>query len=111
MSEIRSAKITIDGLDCGILKEIRDGDKLSFEFCYFQSFLDSDYASISLDLPKQKCIFKKDKMFGILKGLLPEGVNRERLARRYHIAIDDYMSMLLIIGQKTNSTLQVQAHE
>lgn len=72
---------------------------------------DEDYAKtnkpISISLPTTKKSFSAIETKNYFDGLLPEGYVRNAIAESIHADVNDYISLLLLLGKECIGALQI----
>jgi serine/threonine-protein kinase HipA len=90
---MKSAKIFVNDLEAGILKELDFGQKYSFE--YIEGYFGTP---VSLTLPLRKLVYEFDSFPPFFDGLLPEGYQLEGLLKLGKIDRNDFFSQLVAVG-------------
>jgi HipA-like protein len=94
---MRQARIFYKKSEAGVLIQNDDG---SFTFIYNDLwFADKNKPSISLTLPKTKKEYHSNSLFSFFFNILPEGVNKQAICKKYKIDAEDYFSLLVNIAK------------
>jgi len=108
---MRAAKIYMNKILAGTLLENKNG---SFTFCYDDSyFLNPEYSSISLTLPKNQREYHSEKIFPFFFNMLSEGVNKQVQSHKFKIDEEDAFGLLLatahsdVIGAITVKKIEI----
>lgn len=81
-------------------------------FSYSETYLNSESAvPISISMPLSTSKFTPDKTRNYFSGLLPEGFLKESIAQNMHIDANDYLSILLLLGQECLGAIIVYKDE
>lgn len=92
--------------------EISGNNHTDATFAYSKHYLNSNSAvPISLNLPLQAEKFCPEVTKNYFSGLLPEGFLRESIAQNMHISPEDYLSILLLLGQECLGSIIVYEDE
>lgn len=92
--------------------EISGNNHTDATFAYSEHYLNSNSAvPISLNLPFQAEKFCPEVTKNYFSGLLPEGFLRESIAQNMHISSEDYLSILLLLGQECLGSIIVYEDE
>jgi serine/threonine-protein kinase HipA len=92
--QMRKAKIFVQGLEAGILSEIKLGTEYVFEYNDGYEGLE-----ISRTMPKNVKVYKFQKFPPFFDGLLPEGFQLEGLLKIKKIDKNDLFSQLTAVGE------------
>lgn len=90
---MRIAKVFVNGIEAGRLKEREFGKKYSFE--YIQEYTGSP---ISLTIPLSTSRYEYEFFPPFFDGLLPEGYQLDGLLKFKKIDRNDFFSQLLAVG-------------
>lgn len=90
---MRKAKVFVNGIEAGVLSEIKQGDEYVFE--YNEGYNGAD-VSQTMPLSQKKYTFNKFPPF--FEGLLPEGIQLEGLLKFNKIDRNDLFSQLMAVG-------------
>jgi serine/threonine-protein kinase HipA len=90
---MRQAKIYVNNMEAGILKEFEFGKKYQFE--YNKEY---DKSPVSLTLPLSQRIYEFDSFPSFFDGLLPEGYQLEGLLKIGKIDRNDFFAQLMAVG-------------
>jgi serine/threonine-protein kinase HipA len=103
---MKRAKVYVDNIIAGELREIERGKKYEFEYL-------EDYQgqSVSVKMPITKRLYEYNRFPPFFEGLLPEGFMLEFLLKQSKIDRDDLMSQLIKIGGNTVGNVNVKAFE
>ena len=93
---MRTAHVLFKSEVAGTLTQWDDG---SFSFEYRDEWTaNSTKPSISYTLPKSQRSFRSPYLFPFFFGLIPEGSNKEYIARFHRLDGDDYFGILLRVA-------------
>lgn len=101
---MRKAKIYVDGIEAGILCEIKPGSEYTFE--YFEGYSGME---VSLTMPRIKLKYTFNKFPPFFEGLLPEGIQLEGLLKIRKIDRNDLFSQLIAVGDDLVGTVTVKS--
>lgn len=90
---MRKAKVFVNGIEAGILTEIKQGAEYAFEY-------NEGYDGLEVSrtmLPSQKK-YTYNKFPPFFEGLLPEGIQLEGLLKLNKIDRNDLFSQLIAVG-------------
>lgn len=90
---MRIAKVFVNGIEAGRLKELEFSKRYSFE--YIQEYTGSP---VSLTIPLSLLRYEYDFFPPFFDGLLPEGYQLEGLLKFRKIDRNDFFSQLLAVG-------------
>lgn len=102
---MRVAKVLVNNIEAGVLKELNNN---SYEFIY------NDYyklAPVSLTMPINQKNYFFAQFPAFFEGLLPEGVMLEGMLRKYKLDKHDYFSQLLQVGHDLVGAVTIKAIE
>ena len=89
---MRTANVYMNKILAGSLTEDNDG---SYMFRYSDDyFLNPEYSSISLTLPKNRQEHRSETFFPFFFNMLSEGVNKQVQCRRFKIDEEDSFGLL-----------------
>ena len=98
---MRRAEVYQQGALAGVLEEPERG---RYRFVYAARYRGQP---ISLALPVREAPYEFDKFPPVFEGLLPEGVQLEAMLRQYKVDKSDMFRQLVIVGQDTVGSLQI----
>ncbi len=90
---MRKAKVFVNGIEAGVLSEIKQGNEFIFEY---NSGYNGANVSQTMPLSQKKYIFNKFPPF--FEGLLPEGIQLDGLLKLNKIDRNDLFSQLMAVG-------------
>lgn len=77
-------------------------------FCYDNEYLqNNNKRAISLSLPLQSDFFSTKKTKNFFEGLLPEGFIRKCIAKEIHADVNDYLSILSVLGNECLGAIRI----
>jgi serine/threonine-protein kinase HipA len=91
---MRKARVFVQGVEAGILTEVKQGKEYLFDYLDEYSGLE-----VSRTMPKNRKVYKFDKFPPFFDGLLPEGIQLEGLLKIKKIDKNDYFSQLIAVGE------------
>jgi len=91
---MRRAKVLVNGREAGILSEIEQGARYTFE--YADRY---EGPEISRTMPVKQKKYSFDRFPPFFDGLLPEGFQLDGLLKVGKIDRNDYFSQLLAVGE------------
>lgn len=99
---MKTYKVDIEINGCFVnVGKITGHDFNNAQFSYSNDYLKSDIsAPISINLPLKNTKFSAQETKNYFSGLLPEGFIRSSIAQNMHIDSNDYLSILLLLGQE-----------
>ena len=81
-------------------------------FAYSDEYLDSDYCRpISISLPLSGNSFSSEKTKNFFEGLLPEGFSRRAVAEWIKTDVNDYLSILAVLGKECIGAIKIIENE
>jgi serine/threonine-protein kinase HipA len=101
---MRKAKVYVKGVEAGILSEIKQGTKYTFEYI-------EDYSGVevSLTMPRTKRKYVFNTFPPFFDGLLPEGIQLDGLLKIKKIDRYDLFSQLIAVGEDLVGTVTVKS--
>lgn len=102
---MRKANILVNGVNAGILEELKDA---KYQFVYFEDYYG---APVSLTMPLINKVYTFDIFPPFFEGLLPEGIMLDALLRKYKIDRNDYLGQLIIVGQDVVGAVTIEELE
>lgn len=90
---MRKAKVYVNNIFSGILKETDEGYEFKYDDTYFSS---NDALPISLTLPLTNQLYKSNVLFPFFDGLIPEGFLLDETLKVKNINENDRFGILLI---------------
>lgn len=100
---MRKAKVFVNGIEAGILSEIKQGHEYVFE--YHEEYEGLEVSRTMLSSQK-KYTFNKFPPF--FEGLLPEGIQLEGLLKLNKIDRNDLFSQLMAVGDDVVGAVTVK---
>ena len=88
--------------------EISGTNYTDARFQYDEDYLsDGNTRAISISLPKKEAPFSFKETEVFFDGLLPEAYTRRFLAERFHVDVNDYVSLLHLLGSECLGALRI----
>lgn len=100
---MKIAKVFVDRVFAGMLKEVERGKQ--YRFVYLEGYKG---LPVSLTMPRMQREYVFDRFPPFFEGLLPEGVMLEGLLRYAKIDRDDLLSQLIAVGGDLVGNVTVQ---
>ena len=100
---MRKAKVYVNGIEAGMLYEIKKGVEYIFEY---NEGYDGLEVSRSMLTSQRKYTFNKFPPF--FEGLLPEGIQLEGLLKLNKIDKNDLFSQLIVVGEDVVGAVTVK---
>lgn len=100
---MRKAKVLVNGIAAGILRETEPGAKYMFEYLDGYKGLE-----ISRTIPTDQQVYNFNHFPPFFDGLLPEGFQLEGLLKIRKIDRNDYFSQLLAVGEDLVGAITVK---
>lgn len=100
---MRKAKVYVSGKEAGILCEVRQGSKYTFEY-------NEGYSGLEVSrtmLPSQRT-YSFDSFPPFFEGLLPEGIQLDGLLRNVKIDKSDLFSQLMAVGNDVVGAVTIE---
>jgi len=100
---MKKAKVSVKGIEAGILTEFVQGKKYVFE--YLEGY---EGLEVSRTMPTKQKRYNFKNFPPFFDGLLPEGIQLEGLLKIKKIDRSDYFSQLIAIGEDTVGAVTVK---
>ncbi len=100
---MRKAKVSVKGIEAGILTELVQGKEYVFE--YLEEY---EGLEVSRTMPTKQKTYNFKNFPPFFDGLLPEGIQLEGLLKIRKIDRSDYFSQLIAIGEDTVGAVTVK---
>ena len=91
---MKKAKIFVQGVEAGVLSEVKKGSEYEFEY-----LKDYNGLEVSITMPKNVKVYRFDTFPSFFDGLLPEGIQLEGLLKIKKIDKNDFFSQLIAVGE------------
>ena len=91
-----------------LVGKISGNSSADAQFSYLDEYLSEPQSNpISISLPLQEEPFSPSKTRNFFDGLLPEGFMRSAISKNLRTSIDDYISVLTLLGQECLGALKI----